>query len=95
MSRIGYLPIEYLHMMELFTPSNTCFIIALRLIIICEKCIGSVGELEAGAPATTHVDAEAAPVAEPEQHNLEMLLREELIMQEIEKYFDSAKPGLP
>ena len=66
-----------------------------RLIIICEKCIGNDGELEVGASATTHVDAEAAPVAEPEQHNLEMLLREELIMQETEKYFDSAKPGLP
>ena len=66
-----------------------------KLIIICENSIGSVGKLEVGAPATTHVDAEAAPVAQPEQHNLEMLLREELIMQEIEKYFDSAKPGLP
>ena len=84
--------------MELRNPLKKSIIIALlvRLIIIFEKCIGSEhGELEVGASATTHVDAEAAPVAEPEQHNLEMLLREELIMQEIEKYFDSAKPGLP
>ena len=43
----------------------------LRLILIFEKCIGSEhGEVVAGAPSTTHVDAEAAPVAEPEQHNL-------------------------
>ena len=39
----------------------------------------------------THVDVEAAPVA-GEQPNLEMLLREELIMQERQKYFDSAWP---
>ena len=43
------------------------------------------------AVPATHVDVEAAPVA-GEQPNLEMLLREELIMQERQKYFDSAWP---